>query len=70
MFGQEYQMKIDGGDDQLKTGLGTICSVILLIITAVYAYQKLLIMLHRKDTNILSASKDLFFTDEDNFSYE
>ena len=68
MFGQEYQMKIDGGDDQIKSGLGTMCSLLLLIITGVYAYQKLGIFIDKKDTSIMLSTKDLFFTDDDIFN--
>ena len=61
-------MKLEG-DDSLKSYLGTMCSVLMMMITAVYAYMKLVILIHKKDTNILSVTSDLYFTDDDVFRY-
>ena len=63
-------MKIDGEDDQVKSGVGTFCSLILLLITGVYAYQKLIIFIDKKDISIMLSTVDLFFTDDDLFTYE
>ena len=70
MFGQEYAMRIEGDDDSLKSILGTVCSLILMLITGLYAYTKLNVLLDKKDTNILTMSYDLHFTDSDQFGYE
>ena len=70
MFGEGISMKVDGGDDQLKSGFGTFCSILLLVITGVYGYTKLLTYIKKKDVNILSATKHLFFEDKDAFGYE
>jgi len=38
MFGESVSQKIDGGDDAVRTGLGSCCSIMLLLITLLYAY--------------------------------
>jgi len=38
MFGEGVSQKIDGGDDAIRTGLGSCCSILLLLITGLYAY--------------------------------
>jgi len=63
-------MKIDGEDDQVKSGLGTFCSLILLFVTFVYAYQKLGVFLDKKDISIMLSTKDLYFSDDDIYSYK
>ena len=70
MFGQEYAMRIEGDGDSLVSILGTVCSLILMLITGLYAYTKLNVLLDKKDTNILTMSYDLHFTDSDQFGYE
>ena len=60
-------MRIDEGDVALKSVMGTICSFILLFVTASYAYFKLNVLLQRKDTNITTGTLDLYFDDKDVF---
>ena len=70
MFGQEYQMKLEGGEQEIKSGLGTFCSLILLGITIIYAYQKLNIFLGKKDISIMLSAKDMYFNDQDRFTHK
>ena len=62
-------MRIDGGDDTRKTCVGCFCSLILMLITAFYAGLKIKVLSSRADINILSATKDLYYSDDDLFSY-
>ena len=51
-------MKIDSGDDKIKTVLGSLCSIILLGVTAFYGYLKFDVLREKKDVNILSSVED------------
>ena len=62
-------MRIDGDTDSIGSIFGTLCSLILFVITAGFAGIKLKVLETRSDVNILSATKDLYFTDDDVFSY-
>ena len=70
MFGQEYQMKLEEDEIQVKSGLGTICSLILLVITAGYGYQKFGVFWDKTDVSIMQSSVDLFFTDDDQYNWK
>lgn len=63
-------MKLDRGEDSIKSLMGSFCSIILTIIILTYAIQKLDVFLGKKDVDILSTVNDLHFTDDDVFSYE
>ena len=39
-------------------------------ITLVYGYQKLGVFLDKKDISIMKSTKDLYFTDDDIYSYD
>lgn len=70
MFGEGFSIKLDDGDATLKSWMGTCCSLLLLTITGLYAYLKFDVFITKKEVSILSATQDLFFTDDDQFSYE
>ena len=70
-FAQHFTMKIDNdGVDNLKSLMGAVCSLLLTFLVCIYAYQKMDVFLEKKDVDILSATNDLFYTDEDIFSYK
>ena len=50
--------------------MGTFCSLILLIITFIYAYQKLGVFLGKKDISIMYSSEDMYFNDADLFTHK
>jgi len=56
-------MRLDDGQDKVKSMMGSLCSLFLLLTTAMYAYLKWEVLIDRKDTNVVSTTKDLFFTD-------
>ena len=70
MFSESLNLRIDDGDDSIGTGFGTLCSIFLLIVTAVYAGLKAKVLDQKTDVSILTATKDLYFTDDDVFSYD
>ena len=61
-------MKIDGGEDQVKSGMGTFCSVLLLLVTTVYAYQKLVVFIGKTDIKIMLQTDDMHFDEMDRFT--
>ena len=50
--------------------MGTICSFLLYFILLAYAYQKLDILMGRKDVDILSATKEKYFDGSETFGAE
>jgi len=69
VFSESFSMKINGEETALGTMFGTLCTLILLLITAAFAAQKFKVLKYRSDVDILEANKDLYFTDDDVFSY-
>ena len=63
-------MTIDGDIQVAKSFLGSICSLIILCLTLAYAYQKIEVLISKKDVDILSAVKELVYSDTDKFTYE
>ena len=60
-FGQSFRMKLDEGHDAKNSFLGGVCSLILLIVIIVYAYQKADVLIYKKDVDILSTTNEAFF---------
>ena len=69
-FGVGFTMKVTDGKDKVKTWMGTFCTIFALIIVATYAIQKLDILLHKKDVDIISATKEFHFDSNDMFGSE
>ena len=69
MFGESFTMKLESDSDSIKTVFGSLCSIILLMVTLFYAYLKLDVLMEKKDVNVLSTVKDLYFDNNDKFHY-
>ena len=63
-------MNLDEGEQDIKSLMGSLCSVILLAITVLYSFQKAEILISKKDVDILSTINDDTYTSEDVFSYK
>ena len=63
-------MTIDGDTRVAQSFLGSLCSLMILILTVLYAYQKMDVLIAKKDVDVLSATKPLVFTEEDKFNYD
>ena len=50
--------------------MGTACSFLQLIVLLMYTYQKIDILIQRKDVDYLSATYDTFFDDKDTFGID
>jgi len=37
----QFEMGVDGGESEVKSNMGTFCTLILFFITILYAWQKL-----------------------------
>ena len=61
-------MKLDAGSDSTKSIMGSICSILLFILMTTYSYQKMDVLIARKDVDILSTTNDKHWTDDDIFS--
>ena len=61
-------MKLDEGSDSIRSLMGSLCSILLTFLMITYAYQKMDILIARKDVDVLSTINDQHFTDDDIFS--
>ena len=50
-------MQIPDGQKSVKTGMGTICSLLSVLVVFTYAVQKGQILLEKKDIDIFSSTK-------------
>ena len=64
MFEESLQMRLTDSEGSVKSYVGSVCSLLLIAVTFVYAYFKFEVLLHKKDVNILSTIKDLHYNDE------
>ena len=44
--------------------------MLILVMTLLYTVQKMEVLMAKKDVDVLSATKDLFYSSEDKFSYK
>ena len=61
-------MNLDEGEQDIKSLMGSLCSVFLLAITVLYSYQKADILISKKDVDILSTINDDTYTSDDVFT--
>ena len=53
-FGESYVMKIDGGDASLQSYMGSLCSILIMMLILIYSYMKADVLINKKDVDILS----------------
>ena len=70
LFGEHFKMKIDEDESILQSTMGSILSIIMMLIIGFIAYQKTDVWLQKKGVDIISATNDSFFDDDFEFSYE
>ena len=66
-FGQSFSMLIDEGRDTLPSGLGAICSILLLVCMLFYTGYKVSILNGKKSIDIVQAVKENHFDSNDKF---
>ena len=64
-FGAGFGIKMDAGVDKNKTHMGTFCTLLWFVIIMSYAANKIDILINKKDTSILAATRDLYFSSQD-----
>lgn len=62
-------MKLDRDRDVLQTFMGSTCTILIAIITILYAYQKTDVWLGKKDVDIMSSVIESHFNDSYVFSH-
>ena len=70
MFGQSYSMNLDGDSNVVQTYVGSLCSILILAISFIYAFQKLLVLIGKKDVTVLSTTIDSMYDDSFIFDYK
>ena len=70
MFSERFRMKLDDGKDSVQTITGALCSLFIVALVLLYSYLKLDILLHRKDVDVLSTTKDFEISESENFTYD
>ena len=63
-------MTIDDDTTVAQSYLGSLCSLMIFLLTVLYAYQKMDVLIEKKDVDVLSATKQLVFTEDDIFTYD
>ena len=63
-FSENFTMKLDGENDQVRTFMGSLCSIVLLTVVLAYAYQKVDVYINKRDVDIMTSVQRAFF-DED-----
>ena len=63
-------MKLDGDKEQVKTFMGSVCSIILLLIVSLYTYQKIDVYMNKLDVDIMSSVQREHFSSDYIFDYE
>ena len=69
-FGEAFHMKLDNGANDLKSIMGSLCSLIVLLFVVAYAGQKMEILLNKKDVDVLSTVNDSHFDPDYIFDYD
>ena len=63
-------MKLDDGEQKVNSIMGSICSLILALVIGLYAYQKMDVLISKKDVDVaLSISED-HYTPDDVFNHD
>ena len=68
-FSEGFQMKLADGENSVPTWMGTLCSIILLIVIILYTVQKIEVLLTKKDVDVLTAINDTHLDSEFHFGY-
>ena len=69
-FGEIFTMPFDSKETHVRSFMGTICSLFLVIITIAYAFTKMEVLILRKDVDVISTVNDLHFDDTFIFNNE
>ena len=62
-------MRLDQGSQQVKSWGGVICSLILFLLVGGYTFQKLDVLLNKRDTDLLTTTNPNVLTMADEFDH-
>ena len=68
-FGQSYSMNLDRGEPDIKSYMGSFCSILLFAIVLIYAYQKTEILIDKKNINIIQRVNENALDSDFHFTY-
>ena len=63
-------MKLEGGSHIVQSYAGSLCTILILCISGLYAVQKLFVLIEKKDVDVLSTTLDSFYDENFVFSYD
>ena len=63
-------MKLDGEKEQVKTFMGSICSIFILVVVSLYAYQKFDVYLNKLSVDIMTSVQRAHFSSDYVFDHE
>ena len=63
-------MKLEGGTHVVQSYAGSLCSILFICITLLYAVQKMVVLVEKKDIDVLSTTLDSFYDEHYVFSYQ
>ena len=63
-------MKLDGEKEQVKTFMGSICSIFILVVVSLYAYQKFDVYLNKLSVDIMTSVQRAHFSADYVFDHE
>ena len=66
MFGQRFNFKVEEGEDEMKTCMGSFCSLIFLLLVVSYTFFQFIILMEAHHM----ASLKMQYADTDELSYE
>ena len=62
-------MKLEGSSHVVQSYAGSFCSIFFICITFLYAIQKFVVLIEKKDVDVLSTTLDSFYDENFVFSY-
>ena len=63
-FSETFSMKLDGESNEVRTFMGSLCSIVLLLVVLAYAYQKVDVYINKRDVDIMTSVQRKFYGDE------
>ena len=63
-------MRIEKNESDLKTIVGSLFTILIYAVVALYMFQKIDVWLAKKDVDIMSSTQTGFFNDSYTFSYD
>ena len=62
-------MSLEDGKDQVNSYMGSICTLFLFMLICMYGYQKMDVLVAKKDVDMLSAVLDYYYDEDFTFNY-